>query len=142
MTTKKGLIYYSLSGNTKSMIDKVGFEDFEIINITSRHIDLSEIDLLQYEVLLIATSTLGDGEPPAIFKRLAPQLKALKGKRIGLFGSGNSVYRYYCGALDLLEGLLRRQNEILFTYKFEEYPTEKAVNDFKKLIQQTFRETA
>lgn len=133
LTSRKGLIYYTLSGNTLSMIEMLDTDDFEVIPLNRQ--TAGTIDLLQYDLLVIATSTFGDGELPKIFKRLVPQFRQLKGKEIALFGSGNSLFRHYCGALDLLENFLKRENRIRFTYKFEEYPTDRAVNELNELIK-------
>lgn len=133
---QNGLIYYTLSGNTRTMIEKMSLVGFDIIDLSPRGVDISEVDLNRYDTLIIATSTLGDGEPPAVFKRLAPQLKRLEGKNIGLFGSGNSIYRFYGGALDLLADLLGQKNEVMFVYKFEEYPTPQATEELRDLLHQ------
>lgn len=116
------------------MIERMNLQGFDIIDLSPRGMDVSGLNLDDYDTLLIATSTLGDGEPPAVFKRLAPQLKRLEGKQIGLFGSGNSIYRYYGGALDLLANLLAPKNEVLFVYKFEEYPTSYAQEELRSLL--------
>lgn len=133
LTSKKGLIYYTLSGNTLSMIEMLDLDGFEVVPLNRR--TAGEINLLQYDVLAIATSTLGDGELPKIFKRLLPQFHQLKGKEIILFGSGNSLFQHYCGALDVLENFLKRENRILFTYKFEEYPTDQAISELNGLFK-------
>lgn len=134
LTSKKCLVYYSFSGNTISMIDMQDFNGYDVIRLNRETV--REVDLLQYDLLIIATSTIGDGELPKIFKHLVPQFRQMKGKQIALFGSGNSLFRHYCGALDLLKDFLGKQNRILFTYKFEEYPTDLAVRELRDLLNQ------
>lgn len=128
--TSKAIFYYSATGNTKAIIENIDVRDFDIFNL----ITVDKVDFESYNVIVIGTSTFGDGVPPSIFKQLTPYLSSLKGKKIGLFGSGNSSYEHYCGALDLLEDFLGFKNEILFKYKFESYPTDKAIEEFQSLI--------
>ena len=123
--TSNILFYYSRKGNTKAIVNlfKSKFIIDEIENIR-------KYNLNDFSTVVFATSTYGRGVPPKEFFDIRDMLINLKGKRIGLFGSGNSHYEYFCGALDLLEEMLRNNNEIIFKYKFEGYPRE---NDFKNM---------
>jgi flavodoxin I len=129
--TSKALLYYSLSGNTKGLIDQCDWDGFDIYSLKSS----INVNLENYQTIFIATSTWGNGVPPKPFFQMRDILLQLSDKRIGLFGSGNSHYEYFCGALDLLEEVLERKNKILFKFKFESYPTEKVVFDFKKVLE-------
>jgi flavodoxin I len=131
--TSKALIYYSLTGNTKGIINKINISDYDVYNLNENE----NINLDQYETILIGTSTWGDGIPPKPLLNMKEQLFKISNKKIGLFGSGNSHYQYYCGALDLLEELFKTRNKIIFKYKFEGYPTERAINEFKKILEET-----
>lgn len=133
MTSKKAILYYSFSGNTKYMVEQIDTEGFDLIPIN--HKTISRIDITNYETLVIATSTLGNGEIPPIFKRLIPQFVSLENKNIALFGSGNSIYPYYCGALDVFEDFLKRKNKILFKFKFEEFPLNKDIEVLENLFK-------
>lgn len=135
--TSKAIFYYSMTGNTKAIVEESNTYDFEVINL--QRVAPEEVNFEQYDIILIGTSTIGDGIPHNIFKVLHGKMNKLEGKNIGLFGSGNSIYQYYCGALDLLENLLSTKNTILFKFKFESYPTEKAKKEFQKIIDEVNR---
>jgi flavodoxin len=81
--------------------------------------------------------TLGRGVPPVFFRHIFKQLQNLENRKIGLFGSGQSHYgdEFFCGALDVLEDLLKVKNEISFKLKFESYPTPSVINEFKTLVE-------
>jgi flavodoxin I len=132
LTCKKAIFYYSNSGNTKAIVELSDTTGFDIINI--KQIEPEDFTFEPYDIILIGTPTLGDGVPPSYFKKLTPQLHSLQGKKIGLFGSGNTHYTFFCGALDLLEDLLGQRNEILFKHKFESYPTERTVLIFNEFL--------
>lgn len=132
--TSKAILYYSNSGNTKAIVEESNTDGFDVYNLKR----LSDEDVkkvfLNYKTLIIGTPTLGEGVPPLYFRKIYRILNSAHGKRIGLFGSGQSVYPYFCGALDLLEDVFDESNEVVFVYKFESYPTESAKLEFQKLL--------
>lgn len=130
--TSKAIFYYSNFGNTKAIVEESDTQGYDVFNL--RHIDAEDLTFDNYDTILVGTPTLGDGIPPMYFRKIQRQLMSMSGKHIGLFGSGNSIYKHYCGALDLLEGLLAVKNEILFKYKFESYPTATAKKEFQLLL--------
>lgn len=129
---KKAIYYYSMSGNTKALVTLADTHDYDIYNMATIHPD--DLDFKDYDTLLIGTSTVGRGVPHRYFKDIYPQLNSLTGRKVGLFGSGNSIYDVYCGALDIIEEVLIERNSVLFKFRFESYPTKKVINDFNSLI--------
>ncbi|WP_268746979.1 flavodoxin family protein [Priestia flexa] len=132
LTCNKVIVLYSLKGNTRGMLDEINLNNYDFIDISK----CENLNLTQYETVLIGTSTYGRGVPPKPFFKFKNELLKLNNKKIGLFGSGNSHYEHYCGALDLLEELLNENNEILFKYKFESYPNKRAKEEFYKLMKE------
>jgi flavodoxin len=133
--TYKAIFYYSSGGNTKSIVDETNTTGFNVINMNK--IKPNYLSFFPYEIIIIGCPSYGKGVPPNYFREIAPQLMSLRNKKIGLFGSGQSIYGdRYCGALDVLENLLRNKNEILFVHRFESYPTDLAVMEFQELINQ------
>ncbi|MNC02594.1 Flavodoxin [compost metagenome] len=131
---KSAILYYSNSGNTKSLVEEFSKNNskFDVFNL-KKQTNLSIIE--NYDTIIIGTPTLGNGIPPAYFSKNASELKKyLCNKNIGLFGSGNSIYPYYCGALDVLWEWLKNDNNMLFKFQFESYPTNKAIKDFTDLL--------
>lgn len=119
MISKGLLLYYSFAGNTKAIVNRFNEDKFDVVNISGNE---SSISFKGYDVVIIATSTWGRGAPPKPFFKIRDRLFTLKDKKIGLFGSGRTDFEYFCGALDLFEEVLQKENEIVFKYKFEGYP--------------------
>lgn len=129
MTSKTILFYYSRKGNTKALVNL--FEGkCEIDTITN----IRNYNLKEYSTVVFATSTYGRGIPPKEFFDIRDLLMRFKGKNIGLFGSGNTHYEYFCGALDLLEEMLKGRNEIIFKYKYEGYPKDINFKEMESII--------
>lgn len=135
--TSKAAYYFSITGNTKSLLEKLDdYDEWDIYDLNG--MNPSDIDFKDYEQILIGTLTLGRGVPPEPFKQIFQQLNNLEDRTIGLFGSGQSHYgdEFFCGALDVLENLLEKKNNISFKLKFESYPTIMIVDEFKKLVKE------
>lgn len=133
ITIIKTVYYYSLTGKTEAILDDIN----EIVTIKLNRIDPKSFNFNDSSSIFIGTPTYGRGAPPKYFLEILPQIKNLKNKNIGLFGSGNTVYgEDYCGALDVLEELLKVNNKILFKYKFEGYPKISDQANLKKLIEE------
>lgn len=130
--TYKAIYHYSNSGNTKAIVENADAEGFDVYNL--KHVGLEDLNFAPYDVILLGTPTYGKGVPPRYFKEIQESLASIEGKKIGLFGSGNSIYENYCGGLDLLEDFLSKKNKVLFKYKFESYPTALAQNEFQNIL--------
>lgn len=133
LTSKKGLFYYTKTGKTEEAIQFDVLKGMDIIKLNKHKQE--DINFNLYETIIIGTPTYGRGIPPLYFRPLVPQLISLEGKKIGLFGSGQTIYGDdYCGALDLLQEITEEKNEILFKYKFEGMPRKQDINIITKLI--------
>ena len=125
------LFYYSRKGNTKAIVNL-----FEGIYQIDEIENIKNYQLNQYNTIIFATSTYGRGIPPIEFFRVKDKLLTIKNKRVGLFGSGNTHYEYFCGALDLLEELLGSKNRIIFKYKYEGYPKQLDFDNVRGIIDE------
>lgn len=137
MTYKtKAIYYFSITGNTKSLFEKLeDIDEWDVYDLNG--MNPNDVSFKDYENILIGTLTLGRGVPPKFFKDIFPQLVTLEKRKVGLFGSGQSHYgdEYFCGALDVLEDLLKVKNNICFKLKFESYPTPTVIEEFKQLVK-------
>lgn len=131
MTCNSCVIYYSAKGNTKAIVNKFDEQGYEVYRVS----DINSVDFSKYHTVILATSTWDRGQPPKQFYAARSTLLRLKGKRIGLFGSGNSHYEYFCGALDLLEELIKKDNEIIFKYKYEGYPKQIDFENMNRIME-------
>lgn len=136
--TSKAIFFYSMSGNTKAIVelsDTTGYDVYDLAEMP-----LEDVNFEPYDTILLGTGTIGDGLPHRVFLKLKDKLFAMNNKRIGLFGSGNSIYEKYCGGLDILDSALKAKNAIIFIYRFESYPTDQALEEFKEILGQHGKE--
>lgn len=135
--TSKAIFYYSLTGNTKSLLQQLdNLDDWEVYDLNDMAPE--EVRFEEYETILFGTLTIGRGTPPSYFKKLYPELIKVSHAKIGLFGSGQSHYgdAFFCGGLDVLEDLLKQRNKICFKLKFESYPTPFVIEEFNRLVKE------
>jgi flavodoxin I len=136
LTSKKAAYYFSITGNTKSLLQQLDdYNEWDVYDLNEMKPE--DVDFKDYETILIGTLTLGRGIPPVFFRNIFTQLSNLENRKIGLFGSGQSHYgdEFFCGALDVIEDLLKVKNEIAFKLKFESYPTPSVMDEFKTLVK-------
>jgi flavodoxin I len=132
--TCKSIFYYTVSGKTESALDKDKLSQYELIKLNN--LNQSQIEF-NSDVIIIGTPTYGRGVPPLYFQKLINKLISLKGKKIGLFGSGNTIYGDdFGGALDLIEELVIDKNEVIFKFKFEGMPRQTDIDKLTKLIME------
>lgn len=113
--SKSLIVYGSTTGNTETAAEYVaegmeskGFE-VELKNVTDIEIaDLSK----DFDIILFGCSTWGDDEIELQddFIPLYESLEdaTLKGRKVSVFGCGDSGYTYFCGAVDAIEEKLEK----------------------------------
>lgn len=104
------IVFGSTTGNTESVAmmisDTLGQKG---VDVTVKDVKDATVQELGdgYELTLLGASTWGEDEIEfqEDFEPFYEQLENanLKGKKVALFGCGDSSYEYYCGAVDLLE---------------------------------------
>ncbi|MFB5661139.1 flavodoxin [Alteribacillus sp. HJP-4] len=100
------ILFASMSGNTEEMAEIIE-ENVTSCghSVTKYHIDMDEVqpkELLSYDGILLGTYTWGDGDIPYEFEEFYDDLEEidLTGKTAGVFGSCDSMYPIYGGAID------------------------------------------
>lgn len=108
--SKALIVYGSTTGNTETAADYVA------ATLLSKGIDTVVKDAADvqaeglgdgYDILLLGSSTWGD-EDVELQDDFAPlyddlDRAALKGRKVAVFGCGDSSYTHFCGAVDALE---------------------------------------
>lgn len=130
--SKTLLIYGSLTGNTEGVAFKVQAiakekgKEIEVKNAIDA--DLSDLTA-PYDTFIMACSTWDDGLPQADFadfmERVSSAKPSLIGKKIAIFGCGDSNYVHFCGATAALENLFITQmsgEKIIETMHIDGYP--------------------
>jgi flavodoxin I len=111
------LLYTSKTGNTKTFAN---FIKQHVDNITICNDFTVEIE--NYDKLVIGAYTWGNGKIPRDLKQfLIDNQYKFKGKKAYIFGSGNSIYPKFCGAVDGISKILTDCGaEIVWKFKFEQ----------------------
>jgi len=105
------IVYASRRGTTRKIADIVS-ERLEAKGYLAEKKKASTVkaaDLLNYDILLLGSSTWEDGDLHEDMDQIERDLRDLdlKGKYGAAFGTGNSRFRYFCEAVDILETRLK-----------------------------------
>lgn len=136
---KVAIVYASITGNTKELAEEL----FEIFLAHSVEVTLYKIeefplsDLSQFDAIAIATYTWGDGEIPKEMLGLYQAFELLGKKRVvtAIFGTGDSFYPRYCGAVDLFRDMLYVHTNLAAILKVELIPQVQDVNRCHRLVE-------
>jgi flavodoxin I len=92
---KSAVLYTTMSGNTREVAEIVAAEaKADLVPICA-----TPPDLRGYDLLFIGAYTWGQGETPDIVKDFARGL-GYKPDHVAVFGTGDTQWTYYCGAVD------------------------------------------
>ncbi|SET37142.1 flavodoxin [Paenibacillus sp. NFR01] len=109
--------YASLTGNTEEMAELIaeGVRDAGSEAVLKSVTDLSAVEINDYEGVLLGAYTWGDGELPDEFLDFYEELDEvdLNARKAAAFGSGDTGYAIYCGAVDLIEEKLKERGALL-----------------------------
>ncbi|MDQ6421320.1 flavodoxin [Paenibacillus sp. LHD-117] len=105
------VLYTSLTGNTEEMAEAIaqGAKETGLDVVCKEAYDAKPEELMEYDGILIGAYTWGDGELPDEFLDFYEEMDGLDltGKQAAAFGSGDTSYPVYCGAVDIIENKLR-----------------------------------
>lgn len=105
------VLYASMTGNTEEMADAVAAGAREAgAEVVLRDIfDATASELVEYDGIAIGAYTWGDGELPDEFLDVYDTMGGLNlsGRKAVVFGSGDSSYPIFCGAVDTIEEKLK-----------------------------------
>lgn len=124
------IIYASTSGHTEYVVDTL-ISSLRGLAVEKQRAELAQPeDLLQGDVLVLATSTWNTGGPegqlnPHMFALLMNRAADidLQGKRVAVIGLGDDRYHFLCAAADHLEEFVKTHNGILIE------PTLRIINE-------------
>lgn len=107
---KIGIFYGSSTGTTQDIAERIG-EQLQVNDGDIRDIgDVSITDLEDYDLLILGSSTWGDGDLQDEWEEVSEGLSSLNlsGKQVALFGcgDGSSYGDSFCSAIGILYKLL------------------------------------
>ncbi|MGK7377079.1 flavodoxin domain-containing protein [Planococcus sp. 1R117A] len=132
------IVYASVTGNTKAVAEILQ----EICAAKELEVELWPINgfplskLSRYDVVLIGTYTWGNGEIPKEMRGLFGEFERFDRKDIvtAVFGTGDSFFADFCGAVDRFRDMLYVHTDLAATLKIELAPQEKDAARCEKLI--------
>ncbi|MDP4096554.1 flavodoxin [Paenibacillus sp. P96] len=111
------IAYASMTGNTEEIAELIaeGIRQTGHTAVLKEAYDCSASELLEYDGYLLGVYTWGDGELPDEFLDFYEELEELElgGTKTAVFGSGDTSYAQFCGAVDLLEQKLKDRGAVL-----------------------------
>lgn len=125
---KTAIIFASMSGNTEAIADLIekGLNEAGSEAEKFEAMDIDSTVFTEYDHLLIGAYTWGDGEMPDEMLDLYDEMDDydFEDKTIALFGSGDTAYDLFCGAVDLLAEKIQQNNGslIMESLKIECFP--------------------
>ncbi|WP_066300554.1 flavodoxin domain-containing protein [Bacillus sp. FJAT-29937] len=133
-----GLIYTSISGNTNELALLI-YEQFMQRNVNVDLYNIEQFDcnrLDQFDAFVVGTYTWGNGEIPNEMIPLYREFEKVDRRYMitGVFGTGDSFYPHYCGAVDMFRDLLKVKTELSVTLKVELLPQEQDLTKCKKFV--------
>ncbi|PWU69521.1 flavodoxin domain-containing protein [Gracilibacillus dipsosauri] len=123
---KAAIIYTSVTGNTSTLAEII-HEKMEARDIETDLLLVDECDfstLKEYDMIAVGTYSWDNGELPLEMEDLfeAFEQEDMKHVTTGVFGTGDSFYPYFCGAVDIFRDMLYVQTNLAVTLKVELTP--------------------
>jgi flavodoxin I len=127
------IVYASVSGNTKELAQVI----YRIFLTKSVQVSIFSIeefsvsDLCHYHAVAIGTYTWGNGDIPKEMRQFYKAFESFSKKEMTtvVFGTGESCYPMFCGAVDQFRDMLYVHSNLAATLKVELRPQEQ---DFKR----------
>lgn len=121
------IVYGSTTGNTEMVAEQV-MELLEGKDVTLKDVaDVTPEELGEFEAVIMGSSTWDDGLLQADFRDFAEDLDvSLSGKKMAVFGLGDSSYPAFCEAAGLLEEVVAKLGGelIVESLKIDGFPDE------------------
>ncbi|MDX8044460.1 flavodoxin domain-containing protein [Gracilibacillus sp. S3-1-1] len=141
---KAAIIYTSVTGNTSTLADIIG----EKMNQHQVETDLIPVDEFQasqlhdYDIVTIGTYSWDNGDLPMEMEEVfeAFEEEDVKHVTTGVFGTGDSFYPYYCGAVDSFRDMLYVHTNLAVTLKVELTPQDEDLHRCEKFCERLLQE--
>lgn len=131
------VVYGSSTGNTEILAGALTEELKSRFDVTARNVlDITPQDILDYDLIVLGSSTWEEGELQDDFRDFYDDMDQLdlSGKKVAVFGPGDSSWEEFCRAVDLLEEKSQelKANLVSPGFKWDGDIDEKAITEIKK----------
>lgn len=115
------MVGFSKTGNTYMFMDYLKQFNNSIEEYRYNIRDYVDIDVSAYDLIIVGTNTWGDGKIPSNCKEFIIRNATKYNKKWIVFGTGNSIFTHFCGAVDGICKILNdTDNNVLYTFKYEQ----------------------
>lgn len=116
------IIGFSKTGNTYSFMDYIkDYIQFDYDLIKCKYKDTPNVDVSKYDLIVIGSSTWGDGVIPKNAKKFVIDNATKYKKDWIVFGTGNTIFVHYCKAVDNICKILNDTgNNVVNIFKYEQ----------------------
>ncbi|WP_188454678.1 flavodoxin domain-containing protein [Virgibacillus oceani] len=133
------IVYTSVTGNTKELAALV-HERFTLRSVDVEIFPIKQFPLnsiSEYDGIAIGTYTWGNGSIPREMKNLFSKIEEFGTKRLStaVFGTGDSFFPYFCGAVDAFRDMLYVRTNLAVTMKVEQRPQFKDVAKCSRFVE-------
>lgn len=135
------MVGFSKTGNTYMFMDYLKKLNNDIEEYRFNIREIVDLDVSPYDLIIVGTNTWGDGKMPKNCKQFIIDNATKYKKNWLIFGTGNSIFAHFCGAVDGACKILKDTgNNVLATLKYEqrfnkEEIDDKALKNFIKFIK-------
>jgi flavodoxin I len=130
---KIAMIYTSGTGNTEEVASLI----HSLVGGDLYHVSQFPMsNLSTYDAILVGTYTWGNGELPT---EMIPLYRAFEEQVVqrvitGVFGTGDSFYPKFCGAVDEFRDMLAVHTNLAVTLKIEQAPQQEDIEKCRKFV--------
>lgn len=115
------MVGFSKTGNTYTFMDYIKQFNNDIEEYKFNIREKVNIDVGEYDLIIVGTNTWDDGKIPPNCKQFVIDNAIKYNKNWIVFGTGNSIFRHFCGAVDgIIKILNDTNNNILESLKYEQ----------------------
>jgi flavodoxin len=142
------IVYYSLSGNTKGVVNiiknhlEVEGKYLNVLSLQSKS-DYENINVENYNHIFLGSPTYGGGETPEPvieFLRYIIKHNNFNLPTFSVFGTGDTQWADYCKAVDEMEYHLSKKTQVVTKLKIEQYPiSDNQISKINKFVEMSIR---
>lgn len=115
------MVGFSKTGNTYMFMDYLKKFNNNIDEYRFNIRESVDLDVSPYDLIILGTNTWGDGKMPKNCKQFVIDNALKYNKEWIVFGTGNSIFANFCGAVDgACRILSETNNKVLFKFKYEQ----------------------
>ncbi|WP_203333637.1 flavodoxin domain-containing protein [Planococcus beigongshangi] len=133
------IVYSSITGNTRELtgmlVESVQEQGMNVHVFAPEQ--FCQADIGCFDAVLVGTYTWGSGEIPYEMRDVYHHMESVASKHLvtAVFGTGDSFFAEFCGAVDGFRDMLYAQTDLAAVLKVELMPQEKDLTRCEKFVE-------